>query len=165
MLMVLTLAAAAPGPAAAWGEKQPPHILLIVADDYGWNDVGYHTDPAATGYHNSANPAGLPVTNAAAGVMRTPTIDRLASEGKKLENYYVQPLCSPTRSTIMTGRYPSHTGIGPSVIVMYNPFGVPAKETMLPALLKERGYATHMVGKVSGFTVPPPPPDAVRCHA
>jgi hypothetical protein len=82
-------------------KKKRPHILLIVADDYGWNDVGYHTDPTATGYHNSANPDGVPVTNAAAGVMKTPTIDRLASEGKKLENYYVQPLCSPTRSTIM----------------------------------------------------------------
>jgi arylsulfatase A-like enzyme len=47
----------------------------------------------------------------------------------------------------MTGRYPSHTGIGPSVIVMYNPFGVPARETMLPELLKAQGYSTHMVGK------------------
>lgn len=86
------------------------------------------------------------MTSAEAGIMKTPNIDRLANEGIKLENYYVQPLCSPTRSTIMTGRYPSHTGIGPSVIVIDNPFGVPAKETMLPALLKDAGYATHMVG-------------------
>ena len=127
--------------------KRKPHVLLILADDYGWNDVGYHTDPNTVGYHNSANPDGNPVANAAAGIMKTPTIDRLANEGMKLENYYVQPLCSPTRSTVMTGRYPSHTGIGPSVIVIYNPFGVPAKETMLPALLKDAGYATHMVGK------------------
>ena len=62
-------------------------------------------------------------------------------------SYYVQPLCSPTRSTLMTGRYPSHTGIGPSVIVIYNPFGVPAREVMVPKLLKDAGYATHMVGK------------------
>jgi arylsulfatase A-like enzyme len=121
-------------------------MSALFAVDYGWNDVGYHTDPNAVGYHNSANPEGHPVTNAEAGVMKTPTIDRLANEGIKLENYYVQPLCSPTRSTVMTGRYPSHTGIGPSVIVIYNPFGVPAKETMLPALLKDAGYATHMVG-------------------
>ena len=50
----------------------------------------------------------------AAGVeLQTPVLDRLAAEGAKLENYYVQPLCSPTRGTFMTGRYPSHTGIGP----------------------------------------------------
>ena len=48
------------------GEKKKPHVLLILADDYGWNDVGYHTDPTAVGYHNSANPDGHPVTNAAA---------------------------------------------------------------------------------------------------
>ena len=81
------------------GRKKKPHVLLILADDYGWNDVGYHTDPTAVGYHNSANLEGHPVTNAAAGIMKTPVIDRLASEGMKLENYYVQPLCSPTRST------------------------------------------------------------------
>ena len=62
-------------------------VLLIIADDYGWNDVGYHTNQSAVGYLNTANPAGLPVTNAAAGIMRTPTIDRLANEGIKLEKY------------------------------------------------------------------------------
>ena len=126
----------------------------------------YHTDPNAKGYLNTANPHGHPVTNAAAGIMRTPVLDRLASEGKKLEAYYVQPLCSPvspsseiscadlpilylkTRSTIMTGRYQSHTGIGPNVIVTYNPYGLPAREVLLPALLKDAGYATHAVGKV-----------------
>lgn len=63
-------------------ESQQPHILLIVADDYGWNDVGYH------------NPE-----------MYTPTIDKLASAGVKLENYYVQPICTPSRSQLMSGKY------------------------------------------------------------
>ena len=49
----------------------------------------------------------------------------------------------------MTGRYQSHTGIGPDVIVEYNPYGLPAREVLLPALLKDAGYATHAVGKVS----------------
>lgn len=77
----------------------------------------------------------------------TPTIDLLASQGVKLENYYVQPLCSPTRSTIMTGRYPSHTGIGPNVDRTDFPYKVPSRETFFPQLLKSLGYSTHMVGK------------------
>jgi len=42
--------------------KKQPHILFIVADDYGWNDVGYHTDPKAAGYLNTANPNGIHLT-------------------------------------------------------------------------------------------------------
>ena len=64
-----------------------PHILFIVADDLGWSDVGFH-----------------------GSVIKTPNIDKLASEGVILDNYYVQPLCTPTRSALMTGRYPIHTG-------------------------------------------------------
>ena len=69
------LAGAVPGTAA-----KSPHVLLVVADDYGWNDVGYHQSNATTNV-----------------ALKTPTLDRLASEGRKLERYYVQPLCSPTR--------------------------------------------------------------------
>ena len=65
-----------------------PHILFILADDLGWSDVGFH-----------------------GSVIKTPHIDKLASEGVILDNYYVQPLCTPTRSALMTGRYPIHTGI------------------------------------------------------
>ena len=116
-----------------------PHVLLVVADDYGWNDVGYHQNQKS-----SANPGGHPTTNV---VVRTPVIDRLAAEGTKLENYYVQPLCSPTRGTIMTGRYPSHTGVGPNVIKPTHPYGMPGDETMLAQKFKEAGYETHAVGK------------------
>ena len=78
--------------------------------------------------------------------MRTPTLDRLASEGCKLDAYYVQPLCSPTRATIMTGRYPHHTGVGPDVIEVHHPYGVPAREAFLPEHLRAAGYATHAIG-------------------
>ena len=70
-----------------------PHILLIVADDLGFNDVSYNGK-----LHGSA--------------IRTPNIDKLASEGVILDNYYVQPVCTPTRASLMTGRYP--------VIMFYN---------------------------------------------
>ena len=67
--------------------SKPPHILFILADDLGWSDVGFH-----------------------GSVIKTPNIDKLAREGVVLDNYYVQPLCTPTRSALMTGRYPIHTG-------------------------------------------------------
>ena len=126
---------------------RPPHILILLADDYGWNDIGYHANHSAMGYYNGANPSKAPTTNAAAGIMRTPHLDRLAAEGRKLESYYVQPLCSPTRSAFMTGRYPSHTGIGPDVLVENVPYGVPAREKYIAEHLKQAGYATHAVGK------------------
>lgn len=59
-----------------------PNIILVVADDYGFHDVGYHGSE-----------------------IKTPNLDKLASEGVKLENYYVQPICTPTRSQLLSGRY------------------------------------------------------------
>eukprot|EP01060_Flectonema_neradi_P006604 TRINITY_DN1446_c5_g1_i1.p1 TRINITY_DN1446_c5_g1~~TRINITY_DN1446_c5_g1_i1.p1 ORF type:complete len:572 (+),score=118.17 TRINITY_DN1446_c5_g1_i1:72-1718(+) len=116
-----------------------PHIVFFLIDDYGWNDVGYHQNKVS-----SANPTGRVTTN---GYIKTPNIDELCEQSVKLENYYVQPLCSPTRGTILTGRYPCHTGIGPNVINVQKPYGMPADEVFLPQLLKEAGYATHMIGK------------------
>ena len=71
------------------GSENPkrPNILLILADDLGWSDVGFHGSK-----------------------IQTPNIDKLASEGVVLDNYYVQPLCTPTRGALMSGRYPIHTG-------------------------------------------------------
>ena len=65
----------------------PPHILLIVLDDLGWSDVGFH-----------------------GSTINTPNMDKLASEGVILDNYYVQPICSPTRGALFSGMYPIHTG-------------------------------------------------------
>ena len=65
----------------------PFHILLIVVDDLGWSDVGFH------------NPQ-----------INTTNLDHLASEGVILDNYYVQPSCTPTRAALLTGLYPIHTG-------------------------------------------------------
>lgn len=66
----------------SWDNRgSQPHIIFILVDDQGFRDVGYHGSE-----------------------IKTPTLDRLAAEGVKLENYYVQPLCSPSRSQLMTGR-------------------------------------------------------------
>jgi len=65
--------------------SKPPHLVMMVLDDVGWADVGYHGSD-----------------------FPTPNIDRLAMQGLRLEKYYVQQVCSPTRSALMTGRYPFH---------------------------------------------------------
>ena len=72
--------------------NKPPHILLVVADDLGWSDVGFHGSK-----------------------IQTPNIDQLASEGVILDNYYVLPICTPTRSALLTGMYPIHPGELPFV--------------------------------------------------
>nr|XP_006817134.1 PREDICTED: arylsulfatase B-like [Saccoglossus kowalevskii] len=101
-----------------------PHIIFILADDLGWDDVGYH-----------------------GSVMKTPYIDALAAEGVTLENYYMPSLCTPSRSVLLTGRYEIHTGLQHGTILMMQPLCLPLDEITLPQKLKEEGYDTHMVGK------------------
>lgn len=101
-----------------------PNILLIVADDLGWQDVGYHGGPAAT-----------------------PNIDRLARQGVELDRYYAFPVCSPTRSALLTGRSPMRYGVIYSVIRPWANDGLPLDEHLLPQTLKAAGYQTAMAGK------------------
>lgn len=106
-------------------KKTPPNIVLIVADDLGWGDVGFH-----------------------GAAIATPNIDRLAREGVVLERYYVAPVCSPTRAGLMTGRYPERAGLRANVIPPWSAFGVDTTVAMLPALLAHAGYANRaMIGK------------------
>ncbi|KAK3726387.1 hypothetical protein QZH41_016252, partial [Actinostola sp. cb2023] len=91
----------------------------------GWDDISFHGSPQ----------------------IPTPNIDELANAGVILNNYYVSPICTPTRSAIMTGKYPIHTGMQHSVIMASQPYGLGLNETLLPEYLKKLGYATHGVGK------------------
>ncbi len=101
-----------------------PNIVFILADDLGWKDVGYH-----------------------GGTIKTPNIDRLAAEGTRLEQFYVQPLCSPTRTGLMTGRYPMRCGLQVGVIRPWANYGLPLEERTLAQALKEAGYTTAICGK------------------
>ena len=111
-----TAAAATPAP-----NLGPPNVVLILADDMGWGDLG--------SYGNA--------------VIKTPNLDRLATEGARFTAFYVPaPICAPSRAGLMTGRFPGRTGI---------PWNPPDKlhddEVVIAEVLKGRGYATGMVGK------------------
>ncbi len=102
----------------------PPHIVFLLADDLGFRDVGFHGSE-----------------------IKTPNIDRLAKEGTRLEQFYVQQVCSPTRAAFLTGRYPSRTGLHLGVIRPWEPWGLGLDERLLPQILKEAGYETAICGK------------------
>jgi len=119
----LSLLTGLAGPPQA--SAKPPHILYIVADDLGWKDVGFH----------------------GATDIRTPNLDSLAKGGTRLERFYVQPYCTPTRAALMTGRYPFRYGLQTIVIPSKGTYGLSTDEWLLPQALKEAGYATAMVGK------------------
>jgi arylsulfatase A-like enzyme len=109
--------------ASAAAPKRPPNFLVVIADDLGWRDVGYHGSE-----------------------VRTPVLDKLARAGVRLERHYVYPTCSPTRAGLLTGRNPSRFGIhGP--IADRSAAALPAGVTTLAKALQSRGYATGLVGK------------------
>ncbi|KAL4707476.1 hypothetical protein ACJJTC_000120 [Scirpophaga incertulas] len=115
---------------AAWlsvvaANSRSPHIVLIVADDLGWDDVGFH----------------------GSNEVQTPNIDALAAAGLVLQHHHVAPVCTPSRASLMTGKYAIHTGMQHKVIYGMEPRGLPLSERILPQYLKDLGYSTHLVGK------------------
>src|SRR5215468_1942710 len=112
-----------PRSAAAQGAPRP-HIVYIVADDLGWKDVGFHGSD-----------------------IKTPHLDSLAQAGARLEQFYAQPMCTPSRAALMTGRYPHRYGLQTGVIPSAGTYGLATDEWLLPQTLKEAGYTTAIVGK------------------
>ena len=101
-----------------------PNIVFILADDLGWKDVGYHGSD-----------------------IKTPNIDELAQTGVRLEQFYSQQICTPSRAALMTGRYPLRYGLQMAVIPSAGRYGLATDEWLLPQALKQAGYQTAIVGK------------------
>ena len=110
-------------PASA--DTKKPNIVYIVADDLGWKDVGFN----------------------GATDIKTPNLDQLAAEGARLNQFYVQPMCTPTRAALMTGRYPFRYGLQTIVIPTAASYGLDTSEWLLPQCLQEAGYNTAIIGK------------------
>lgn len=102
-----------------------PHIIVMLADDLGWGDVSYH----------------------GVGEIQTPHIDRLAEHGAQLDQFYSQPVCSPTRAALMTGRYPMRYGMQCGVVKPWAVHGLALQEQTLANGMKAAGYTTAVVGK------------------
>ena len=111
--------------AAAQAADNKPNIVHIVADDLGFRDVGFNgcTD------------------------IRTPNLNRLAAGGAKFTQFYTQPMCTPTRACLMTGRYPWRYGLQTMVIPGTANYGLDTSEWLLPQCLKDAGYNTAIIGK------------------
>ena len=91
---------------AADASAPRPNIIYILADDLGWGDVGWHGSE-----------------------IRTPNLDALAKAGSRLEQFYVQPVCSPTRAALLTGRYPMRYGLQVGVVRPWARYGLPGRRT------------------------------------
>lgn len=118
------LALWATGTWAAPAKAPRPHVVFILSDDQGWADVGWHGTE-----------------------IQTPNLSRLAAAGARLEQFYVQPLCSPTRAALMTGRYPMRHGLQVGVVRPWSQHGLPLEERTLAQALREAGYTTAICGK------------------
>ncbi|MBD3592385.1 sulfatase [Bacteroides sp. GM023] len=108
-------------------DEKKPNILIFIADDLGWEEVGAYGHP----------------------VVKTPNIDWLASQGMRFDNFYLTASSSsPSRSSIFTGMYPSCTG------ARNLHENMPAYINMFPDRLHEKGYYTMLVGKTHGTNLP-----------
>ena len=115
-----TLAAAVPAAA----QPAPPNVVLIFCDDLGYGDIGVQGSS-----------------------IRTPHLDRMAAEGVRLTHFYsANPVCSPSRAALLTGRYPTRVGV-PRVLFPVDKAGLDRSEKTIANVLKARGYQTQCVGK------------------
>lgn len=114
----------------ARAESRPPNIIIILADDMGYGDLGCYGNPS----------------------IRTPNLDRMAAEGLRFTDFYAGSCyCTPSRAALLTGRLPIRSGMsgerGHHVLYPNNPGGLPSSEITIPEALKTKGYATCAIGK------------------
>jgi arylsulfatase A-like enzyme len=128
MLIVLTFIASLQGGSvmccSSLLANEKPNIVFVMADDFGYADPGFNGGTA----------------------IQTPVLDKLAAEGAVLRSHYVQPVCSPTRAALMTGRYAVRTGVY-TIVRPGAEWGLPLTERTLAQALHEAGYETAICGK------------------
>lgn len=112
------------GSGLATAAPSKPNIVFILSDDQGWADVGWNGNE-----------------------IQTPNLNKIAAAGAKLDQFYVLPVCSPTRAALMTGRYPMRMGLQTGVVRPYAQYGLPLEERTLAQALREAGYTTAICGK------------------
>ncbi|CAM9919895.1 unnamed protein product, partial [Laminaria digitata] len=105
-------------------ESVRPNVLVVVVDDLGWKDVGFHEESFST-----------------------PHMDTMVAEGVELSTFYSAATCTPSRAQLMTGRYSYRIGMQDSVLHSTEPRGVPLTETFVGERLQTAGYTTAAVGK------------------
>jgi arylsulfatase len=124
-LLLAVCVALVPSAARVADAPPRPNVVLILADDLGYGDLGSY---GATGF-------------------ATPNLDRLAREGARFTEFYTPAnTCSPSRAALLTGRYPPRSGVN-AVLFHDTPEGLPASELTIAELLRDAGYRTAMVGK------------------
>src|SRR5688572_12490693 len=128
-ILTAVVLAAAVSVAAQTAPPRPPNIVLVVADDLGWGDLGVYGHPT----------------------IKTPHLDRLAAEGQRWTSFYSgAQYCTSSRAGLLTGRLPVRSGMASETRTVLFPDsvgGLPQSEVTIPELLKSRGYATAMMGK------------------
>lgn len=142
-VLAVWIGAVGPAQAEPAGASSPPNVVLVISDDQGYRDVGCFGGPE----------------------IRTPNLDRLASEGVRGTNFYVAwPACTPSRGSILTGRYPQRNGLYDMIrndMINYGhryseaeyalspemTLGLDVREVTIAQALKKAGYATGAVGK------------------
>jgi arylsulfatase A-like enzyme len=112
------------GCSLAAADAPRPNVVFLLADDLGSYDVSWRGSE-----------------------IKTPHLDKLALAGARLEQFYVQPVCSPTRAALLTGRYPFRYGLQVGVVRPWAEYGLPLEERTLPQALRDAGYETAIVGK------------------
>jgi arylsulfatase A len=118
------LAAAAVGSKLSAAPEKPPNIVFILCDDLGYGDLGCY-----------------------GSTTKTPNLDRMAAEGVHFTNFCsADPVCSPSRAALLTGRYPTRVGV-PRVLFPQDKGGLNLDEKTLAEVLKDRGYRTCCIGK------------------
>ena len=145
-VVLVTLAAfvGCSSPEPAPEAPQKPNIVILLADDLGYEDVSFN-----------------------GGDIKTPNIDRIAVEGAKLERFYVHPVCSPTRAGLMTGRYPIRYGSMKAVYPPWREGGLDTSEKTIadvlakaprPQKLRASLQALRHLRRVFGTSSAPPEP-------